>query len=69
VEGGSDTTVEGAGAGEREAEASGLGVEPGEACAERHRLGKILSPERRHCVVSRACAENVIIERHVCRLV
>jgi hypothetical protein len=43
-----------AGAGELEAEASGLGVEAGEACAERHRLGKILSPERRRCVVSRA---------------
>jgi hypothetical protein len=69
VEGGSGTTVEGAGAGELEAEAPGLGIEPGEACAERHRLGKILSPERRRCVVNRACAEHGISERHACRLV
>ena len=55
VEGGSGATAEGVGAGEREAEASGIGVEPGEAGVEGHRLGKLLSPERRRCAVSHAC--------------
>src|SRR5260370_40810727 len=47
--GGPGAAAEGVGAGEREAEASGVGAEPGEVGAERHRLGKLLSPERRRC--------------------
>jgi hypothetical protein len=69
VEGGPGSAAEGAGTGEREAEAPGLGVEPGEAGVEGYCLGKILSPERRRCVVSRACAEHGMSERYACRLV
>src|ERR1039457_1684675 len=54
VEGGAGAAVEGTGAGEREAQATGLGVEPGEAGAEGHRLGKLLSPDRRRCGVDHA---------------
>ena len=54
VAGGPGAAAEGAGAGEREAEAAGSGAEPGEAGVEGHRLGKLLSPERRRCAVSHA---------------
>ena len=54
VAGGPGAAAEGAGAGEREAEAVGSGAEPGEAGVEGHRLGKLLSPERRRCAVSHA---------------
>jgi putative transposase len=60
---------EGAGAGEREAQASGFGVEPGEAGVKGHRLGKLLSPERRHCAVSRARHTHGLSERRACRVV
>ncbi len=56
------------GTGERQAEATGLGVEPGEAGVEGHRLGKLLSPERRRCAVDHA-QEQGLSERRACRLV
>jgi hypothetical protein len=43
--------AEGTGTGEREAEAVGIGAESGKVGAEEHRLGKLLSPERRCCTV------------------
>ena len=54
VAGGPGAAAEGAGAGERQAEAAGDGAEPGQAGAEGHRLGKLLSPERRRCAVAHA---------------
>src|SRR6267154_2772351 len=69
VEGGSGSTAEGSGAGEREAEAVGIGVEPGQAGAEGHRLGKLLSPERRRCAVSHARQTHGMSERRACRVV
>jgi len=50
-------------------EAAGLGVEPGEAGVEGHRLGKLLSPERRRSAVSHACETYGMSERHPCRVV
>ena len=68
VAGGPGAAAEGAGAGEREAEAAGRRAEPGEAGAEGHRLGKLLSPERRRCAVDHA-QEQGMSERRACRLV
>src|SRR4029077_19394773 len=48
------SAAEGTGARERQAEAVGVGVEPGEAGVKGHRLGKLLSPERRRCAVDHA---------------
>ena len=59
--------AEGTGTGECEAEAAGIGAEPGEASAEGHRLGKLLSPDRRRCAVDRA-QEQGMQERRACRL-
>jgi putative transposase len=55
LKGGPGSTAKGTGAGEREAETVGFGVEPGEAGVEGHRLGKLLSPERRRCANMPAC--------------
>src|ERR1039457_7074508 len=68
VEGGAGAAVEGTGAGEREAQATGLGVEPGEAGVEGHRLGKLLSPDRRRCAVDHSQGQGMS-ERGACRLV
>jgi hypothetical protein len=68
LEGGSGAVVEGTGAGEREAQAAGLGVEPGEVGVEGHRLGKLLSPERRGCAADHA-RKRGMSERRACRLV
>ena len=54
--------------GGRQAEASCGRAEFGQAGAERHRLGKLLSPERRRGAVSHAC-EHGMSERRACRLV
>ena len=67
--GGSGAAVEGTGAGEREAQATGLGVEPGEVGVEGHRLGKLLSPERRRCAVIHARDGHGMSERLACRVV
>ena len=69
VEGGSGATAEGTGAGKLQAEAAGVGTEPGEAGVERHRLGKLLSPERRRCAVSHASNRHGMSERLACRVV
>src|SRR5258707_7440505 len=69
VEGGSGAASEGTGAGECEAEASGLGAEPGKAGVEGHRLGKLLSPERRRCAVIHARDAHGMSERRACRVV
>jgi hypothetical protein len=61
VEGGSGSAAEGSGAGEREAEAAGERVELEEAGVEGHRLGKLLSPERRRC--GEPCAASAWDER------
>ena len=45
-----------------------VGAEPGEAGVEGHRLGKLLSPERRRCAVDHA-QEQGMSERRACRLV
>src|SRR6266576_826677 len=66
--GGPGAAAEGIGAGEHEAEASGVGAEPGEAGVEGHRLGKLLSPERRRCAVDHA-QERGMSERRACRRV
>lgn len=66
--GGPGAAAEGTGAGEREAEAFGVGVEPREIGVEGHRLGKLLSPERRRCAVDHA-QEQGMSERRACRLV
>src|SRR6266576_4128160 len=67
--GGPGAAAEGIGAGEHEAEASGVGAEPGEAGVEGHRLGKLLSPERRRCAVSHARQAHGMSERQACRVV
>jgi hypothetical protein len=81
-EGGPGATAEGAftpaskdrlpgiptGAGEREAEAAGVGAEPGEAGVEGHRRGKLLSPERRRCATGHG-RQRGLSERRACRLV
>lgn len=56
------------GVGEREAEASGLRVEPGGVDPEEHHLGKLLSPKRRRVAVDRA-QEQGLSEHRACRLV
>ncbi len=61
-------SAEGVGAGERQAEAAGIRSELGEAGVEGHRLGKLLSPERRRCAVNHA-QEQGLSERRACRLV
>ncbi len=43
-------------------------AEPGQAGVEGHRLGKLLSPERRRCAVGHAC-EHGMSERRACQLV
>jgi transposase InsO family protein len=48
--------------------AAGQRAEPGEAGAEGHRLGKLLSPERRRCAADHA-QEQGMSERWACRLV
>jgi len=79
--GGSGAAAEGTGAKERQAEATGGGSEPGQAGAERHRLGKRLSPEQRRstprtktrsqgprrCAVDHA-TEHGMSERRACQL-
>src|SRR5271157_397838 len=64
--GGSDTAAERTAAKEREAEAAGVGNEPGETSAERHRLGKFLSPERR-CIAVDHAQDKGMSERWACR--
>jgi hypothetical protein len=60
--------AEGTGVGEREAEASGGGTEPGQANPSGHRAGKLLSPERRRTSVEHA-QQCGVSEHHACRLV
>ena len=54
AEGGPGQAAEGAGAGERQAEAAGGRAEPGQADPSGHRTGKLLSPERRRIAVEHA---------------
>ena len=65
--GGPGKAAERAGAGECEAEAAGVGTEPGETGAVRHRLGKLLSPRRRIAVDH--AQDKGMSERCACRLV
>jgi putative transposase len=67
-EAGSSETDEGAGAREREVEASSRGAVVGEADPEGRGLGKLLSPERRRCAVEHAREEYKVSERNACRL-
>ena len=60
--------AEGAGERERSAEAAGGRVVAGEASSSRCGAGKLLSPERRRCVVEHAEQEYGMSERHACRL-
>jgi hypothetical protein len=59
--------VDGVGAGECEAETPCRQSEPGQAGVEGHRVGKLLSPERRRRAVSHAC-EHGMSERRACFL-
>jgi putative transposase len=65
--GGPGEATEGAGAGEREAEASGCELELREVGTERHRGGKLLSLERRRSAVDHAQQQG-ISERWACRV-
>ena len=47
----------------------GRGAEPGQACVEGHRLGKLLNPERRRCAVTHALEAHGMSERRACHLV
>ena len=68
IKAGSSQTSQGAGAGERQAEAAGGGAVFGEANSEGCGRGKLLSPERRRGAVRHARENYRVSERHACRL-
>src|SRR4029077_679189 len=68
AEAGSSETIEGAGEGERETQATGGGAVAGEASSQGCSGGKLLSPERRRCAVEHAREEHQLSERHACHL-
>ena len=67
-EGGAGQTAEGVGEGKHPVETTGSRAVAGEAGVQGCSGGKLLSPERRCCVVGRAEMRYGMSERHACRL-